>query len=182
MPDANLNGNRSGAVDAGTKWTPVGDWRDARIFRTDWSARAVLGLGQILVSGDLRRAKETVAPNSTEVGLWQQCDTLPVFIRIGRDRALVVTDRPLRLSPGWCADGWAVSPHDDAYRALEISGDGIPELIAEATSTNVGGRSPSASVLFAGVGCLLYRSGPNVARLHVESPVAPYLWQWLETR
>ena len=57
---------------------------------------------------------------------------------------------------------------------------GIGALAAEGTAAVLDGGSPSASVVFAGVPCLLYRTAPQAARLHVESPFAAYIWTWLE--
>lgn len=174
------NRNLARLDNGGLKWTPQRDWHAARIVRHNWSAGTVLGLGQMLVSGDLPRAREALAPGSIDVGLWSLCESYPAFIRIGRDRALLVTERPLRILPGWRAEGWAASPQDDAYCVLEMRGTGVADLVAEATSVNTDRGSPSASVLFASAACLLYRHAPDIARLHVEMPFAPYVWQWLE--
>ena len=34
--------------------------------------------------------------------------------------------------------------------------------------------------MFAGIPCLLYRTAPTTARLHIERPHATYIWHWLE--
>ena len=88
---------------------------------------------------------------------------------------------PLTVEPGW-HDGWAATPADDVDAVLEIGGAGLQALVAEATSADLDGGSPSAAIMFAGIACLLYRTGQTIARLHVERPLATYVWHWLETR
>ena len=102
-------------------------------------------------------------------------------VRIARDRALIVSAGPLTVEPGW-HDGWAATPADDVYAVLEIGGAGLQALVSEATSADLDGGSPSAAIMFAGIACLLYRTGQTTARLHVERPLATYVWHWLETR
>ena len=65
---------------------------------------------------------------------------------------------------------------------LEIDGAGLAALVAEATSADLDAGSPSAAIMFAGIPCLLYRTGQTTARLHVERPLATYVWHWLERR
>lgn len=163
-------------------WSPFGDWRDARLSRPGWSASAAGRLGQTLVTGDIARAVQALAPTAGEAGLWQIHPGLPVLVRVGRDRALLVTAEPLGLASGWNRQGWAVSPQEDAFRVFEIAGTDLEDVVAEATAADLVAGSPSAAILFAGVRCLLYRTGPRAARLHVEAALAPYLWRWLELR
>ena len=106
----------------------------------------------------------------------------PCVVRIARDRALIVSAGQLAVEPGWRSDGWAATPADDVYAVLEIEGAGLPALVSEATSADLDAGSPSASVMFAGIPCLLYRTGQTTARLHVERPLATYVWHWLERR
>lgn len=166
--------------DAATKWTPVPDWRNATIARSSWSARPVQGLGQTLLSGDLDAARAALAPAAAEAGLWQVVDG-DALVRIGRDRALLVTGRPVAAAPGWNPGGWAASAADAAWDVFELSGDNARAVCTQATSADLETGSPSAALLFAGVTGLLYRTGTDVARLHVERGFAPYIWRWLET-
>lgn len=164
------------------KWTPVSaGWAPGRIVGDGFAASVRVGLGQTLVSGDLAAAAAALAPGAPHLGLWQAAERLPAFVRIARDRALLLTDAPLGLDEGWRAEGFALSPADDAWAVLEIEGEAAADVIAEATATPFGSASPSASALFAGLPCLLTRAGEG-ARIHVETAFLPYLWRWLETR
>lgn len=167
--------------DRGKFWTPAPDRAVVRIEREGLSARFLSGLGQTLVSGDLDAALSTIAPGAPEFGLWGLADTESFSVRVARDRALLVTPAPLAVVSGW-RDGFVATPCDDAFAVVEISGEGLLELVSEATSVSLDAGSRSAAVLFAGVTVFLYRSGPATARLHVEAPLAAYLWSWLEER
>lgn len=166
--------------DAAAKWTPMPDWRGAAIVRSSWSARPLHGLGQTLLSGDLDAARAALAPNASEAGLWQVAEG-DALVRIARDRALLVTARPLSALAGWSSGGWATSAADDAWAVIELAGESARAVCAQATSADLEAGSPSAALLFAGVTCLLYRTAPETARIHVERGFAPYLWRWLET-
>ena len=162
-------------------WTASPDWTTAAIRRDDWQARAVLGLGQVLVSGRIADAVEALAPGAPEVGLWGVAENNPHVVRIARDRALIVSSGELAVEPGW-RDGWAATPADDVYAALEIDGAGVSDVVREATAADLDAGSLSAAIMFAGIPCLLYRTGRTTARLHVERPLATYVWHWLEGR
>ncbi len=165
--------------DRGRFWTPAPDWPTAALEGEGWRARCVGGLRQTLVSGDLAAARAALAPGAGEVGLWGVAGEGTAIVRIARDRALVVSPPRFDIAPGW-HDGFAATPCDDAYAVIALSGPGIAALVAEGTAAGLAAGSPSAAVLFAGVSCLLYRTQPQAARLHVESPFAAYIWTWLE--
>ena len=168
--------------DRGRFWSPAPDFSQAPAGGGDgWSARRRPGLGQTLLSGDLNSAIAALSPGAAEVGLWAVADAPAYAVRAARDRALLVTPAPLDLEPGW-RDGYVATPCDDAYAVIELSGPAIVDIIAEATAVDLGGGSRSAALLFAGVPALLYRSDPDTARLHVEAPLAAYIWTWLEGR
>lgn len=167
--------------DRGKFWTPAPDRAGAELRGDGWSARRVPGLGQTLVSGDLRAATAALAPGAPEVGLWGIAAAMPCRVRIARDRALLVTPAPPDVAAGW-RDGFVASACDDAYAIIDISGPALPEIVAEATSADLEGGSRSVAVLFAGVTVLLYRVAADTARIHVEAPLAAYLRAWLETR
>ncbi len=170
---------RDARDDRGQFWTPAPDWGTAILESPGWRARRVGGLVQTLVSGDLDAARDMLAPGGGEVGLWGIAGDGAAVVRIGRDRALVVSGSPPVVAAGWHG-GFAASPCDDLYAVLEIAGAGLAEVIAEGTSADLAAGSRSAAVLFAGVPCLLYRTGEQAARLHVESPFAAYIWTWLQ--
>ncbi|TYR32283.1 hypothetical protein FY036_10730 [Mesorhizobium microcysteis] len=167
--------------DRGKFWTPVPDWTTARIERDGLSVRRIAGLGQMLISGDLRGAVAGLAPGVSEIGLWSLAEADSYFVRSARDRGLLVTPAPQHVAPGW-REGYVATPCDDAYAVLELAGSGLAEMVAEATSVDLEAGSRSAAVLFAGVTVFLYRTAPSTARLHVESPMASYLWKWLDER
>lgn len=167
--------------DRGRFWTPAPDMAVAAIERAGFSARFRGGLGQTLLSGDLAAAIATLAPGAPEVGLWGLASQEPLWLRIARDRALLVSAAPLDLAPGW-RDGFVATPCDDGYAVIELAGAAMPDVLAEGISAALAAGSRSAAVLFAGVPILLYRTGAETARIHVESALATYLWTWLERR
>lgn len=133
-----------------------------------------------LISGDLDAALAALAPGAAMVGIGGASDMRPVALRIARDRALLLTDTATSVA-GWCDPGYAVSPADGLYACLAITGPGARDLIAEGTSVDPGGASPSAAVLFAGCPCLL--SGTEGGwRLWVETPMLTYMTGWLAGR
>jgi sarcosine oxidase gamma subunit len=163
-------------------WSAPPEWETAEITRAGFSARPVLGLGQVLVSGRLDAAREALAPGTPEAGLWSLVEGDRYFVRIARDRALLVTSQPLAIQSGWRAEGFAASPADDAWSVFELEGESLRDVVAEAVSADLDRGSPSAAVPFAGVTALLYRTAENRARLHLERAFAAFVWQWLETR
>ena len=166
--------------DRGKFWTPAPDWI-APLAGEGFAARRVRGLGQTLVSGDLAAGVAALAPGARTIGLWHVAGEDGCAVRVSRDRSLLVTPSPLGLAPGW-RDGFAATPCDDGYAVVEVSGAALPEIVAEAVSADLDAGSPSAAVQFAGIPALVYRIAPEVARLHVESPLAAYLWTWLRGR
>lgn len=165
--------------DRGNFWRPAPAVTDL-IRRPGFEARFVDGLGQTLVSGNLDAAKAALAPDAPEVGLWKLAGEGRCWVRIARDRALLVSP-PLSVAAGWHS-GYVATPCADAYAVLELSGAEIPQVIAEATSVDLDAGSRSAAILFAGVTAFLYRTSDTTARLHVESPLSAYLWTWLTDR
>lgn len=166
--------------DAAAKWTPMPDWRDAVLRREGWQARPVPGLHLLLVSGDLAALADRLP--LPEAGLWAAEPAPALRLRTAHDRALLVSHEPASLSPGWHAEGFAVSEASDALAVFEISGPAMSEVMREAVSADLDAGSPSAATLFAGVPAFLHRTVPDAARLYVESPLAAYVWRWLEMR
>ena len=166
--------------DRGKFWRPAPD-RVANLSGRGFEARCVTGLGQTLVSGDLDAAAKALAPGVTEVGLWTITTAGTYSVRLSRDRALLVTSAPLAVRSGW-VDGYVATPCDDAYAVLDLEGEELGTIVAEGTSANLATGSRSASVLFAGVPVLLYRTAEDAARLHVEAPLLAFLWEWLAGR
>ncbi len=101
------------------------------------------------------------------------------MVRVARGRALAVSKTPFGIASGWHPGGFAVSTLDAGLHIFEIAGAGLPRLLARATTLDLAGGSPSAALLFAGVGALLYRhGGTESARVHVDRGLASYLWEW----
>jgi hypothetical protein len=167
--------------DSAAKWTPSPDWSQAAIDRNGWSARPVPALSQVLISGDVATALAAHAPQAAEVGMWGMAASDPIAVRIARDRCLLVSSDSLDMPFGW-RDGWAASPAGSAWFAAELAGSALAAVMREGTAVNLDGGSRSASLLFAGVPALLYRTAEDRARLHVETGFGPYLWRWLEAR
>lgn len=168
--------------DRGIFWAPAPDMAKAEIERDDLSAVFVTGLHQTLISGELDVAMAAIAPHAYEVGLGGDSKAnAAVWVRIARDRALLVSSQPLDIVAGW-RDGYVVTPCDDAWAVLDLSGLALYDVIAEAMSADIDAGSRSAAVLFADIPVLLYRTSLSSIRLHVERPLAAYLWRWLEDR
>ena len=164
------------------KWSPVPDWTTATIDRAGWSARPVFGLSIAFVGGYVAAALAALAPDMQVLGLWQIAAGPDYAIRIARDRALIVTREPLTFKTGWDTGGWSVTEAESAYGVIDLSGEALADIVSEATAADIETGSRSASVLFAGVPCLLIRMSETTARLHMEIGYMPYLWRWLETR
>lgn len=169
-------------ADRGAFWTPAPDWPTASLQRDGWTARPVAGLQRLLVSGDIAAALFLLAPGGVSIGLWQVTAGAVHTLRIGRDRMLLTSEAPLPATPGWNTAGFAVSLATDAYKTIEISGPGLRDLLSEMTFADLDGGSPSAATLVCGQQALLHRTDDQTARLHVEAPLATYIWHWLEAR
>lgn len=165
------------------KWTPVPDWATASITRDHWQARPVLGLDIVMLAGDMIEALVGPAGGTRGLGFLAIAERSDDYvIRIARDRALMVSGRPIDIAHGWHAAGYSVTPAESAFGIIEISGTALDEIIAEGTATDPVSQSPSAATLFAGITCLVIRTAPDAARLHMEIGHMAYLWRWLETR
>lgn len=169
-------------LDRGAFWAPVPDWTSAVLQGDGWSARVVPDLHRLLVSGNLQAAITSLAPKAPSIGLWQIAEEETQALRIGRDRMLITSVEPLAAVFGWNAQGYAVSLADDAYRTIEIHGPKLRDLVAEMTFVDLEGGSPSAATLVCGQQALLHRTSADCARLHIEAPLATFIWHWLERR
>lgn len=177
MPD--MGPDTASMRDRGLFWRPVPDWSTAETRGDRWSARRIHGLGQTMVSGDVEAALDELAHGAAEVGLWGLTDTDRVLVRIGSDKALLVTPSSLEIGPT-LREGFVATVADDGWAVFELVGEGIAGLVAQATAADIEAGSRSAALPFAGVPALLYRTAPEIARLHVEASLATTLWTWLE--
>ncbi len=103
-------------------------------------------------------------------------------VRLARDRLLIVSQDPPALTFGWHEDGFAVSEMSAGLAVLELSGDGVDDIIHRGSTLAMTGKSRSAAVSFAGIGAILYRHDvPGKIRLHVDAAYCSYLIDWLTT-
>ncbi len=159
------------------------EWPPARggellIDRQRLNARRLGGLGQTLISGDLDAAIGALAPDAPMLGLYALAPQSAHALRIGRMGALLVTPAPLSVVDGW-RDGWCATSVDDAWAAVEVSGEDAPRALMQATSADLASGSPSAAVLVFGLRGLLARTRSGF-RFHVESPWLETLLAWLD--
>jgi hypothetical protein len=140
--------------------------------------RALDGLGQTLISGDLEAAVAALAPGASTLGLYALAPEGAHALRIGRTSALLVTPARLAAPDGW-RDGWCATGVDDGWAAVEVFGADAPQALAQATSADLAAGSPSAAILFFGLRGLLARTSQGF-RIHIEAPWLETLLAWLE--
>ena len=160
------------------------EWPAARgaagllIDRQRLTVRRLCELGQTLISGDLDAAIGELTPGAPMLGLYAPAPESAHALRIGRQSALLVTPAPLAISEGW-RDGWCATGVDDGWVAVEVSGDGAPRALMQATSADLASGSPSAAVLVFGLRGLLART-PSGFRVHLEAAWLETLLTWLD--
>jgi hypothetical protein len=161
-----------------TRWPAARGRAGVLIDRLRLKARALDGLGQTLISGDLDAAVAVLAPGAPILGLYAFAPEGAHVLRIGRASALLVTPAPLAAANGW-RDGWCATSVDDGWAAVEASGADAPLALAQATSADLAAGSPSAAVFVFGLRALLTRTQAGF-RLHVEAPWLETLLAWLD--
>jgi hypothetical protein len=160
------------------EWAPARGGAELLIDRQRLAARRLDRLGQTLISGDLDAAIADLAPNAPMLGLYALAPEGAHGLRIGRTSALLVTPAPLTTAEGW-RDGWCATSVDDAWAAVEVSGEDASRALMQATSADLASGSPSAAALIFGLRGLLVRT-PSGFRVHVESPWLETLLTWLD--
>ncbi len=167
--------------DLAEKWPAAPDWSTAAVDTGELRVRTLAGLSQLLVSGDLKAWARASGMTGEGVGALAVAKGSRYGVRVARDRILAVSEKPFDIAAGWHGEGFAVSVLDAGMHVFEITGAGVPQVLARATTLDPQGRTPAASLLFAGVNALVYRHGDaERLRVHVDRGLAPYLWQWLE--
>ena len=161
-----------------TRWPAARGRAGLLIDRPRLQARALDGLGQTLVSGDLDGAIAALAPSAPTLGLHAIAPQGAHALRIGRASALLVTPAPIAARDGW-RDGWCATSVDDAWAAVEASGADAALALAQATSADLAAGSPSAAVMFFSLRALLARTEAGF-RVHVEAPWLETLLAWLD--
>lgn len=165
--------------DMAQRWPAAPDWGPAGIAGADFSVRAIAGLHQLVVSGDLDAWNRVSGLSGQGVGALGLADGDPWQARVARDRLLAVSSRPFPVEPGWHGEGFAVTRMDGALHVFEVAGKGIGAVIARATTLNPATTSASATMLFAGVNAVVYRHGDaNRLLVHADRGLAAYLWEW----
>lgn len=163
------------------RWPAAPDWSSATGQGPGFVVRTVSGLEQLLVSGDLDAWNRASGLSGPGVGALALAKGDAYQARIARDRLLAVSSKPFTVEPGWHEAGFAATRIDAGLHVLEIEGPGVVGVIARATTLDPAANSPSAAMLFAGVGAVAYRHAmPDRLRIHVDRGLAAYLWQWLE--
>jgi hypothetical protein len=170
-----------------TRWPAARGRFGLLIDRPRLQARALDGLGQTLISGDVEAATTALAPGAPILGLHALAPVGAHALRIGRASALLITLAPLigrseeRPSfDGLCAaDGWCATRVDDGWAAVEVFGLDARQALMQATSADLASGSPSAAVLVFGLRSLLARTRAGF-RLHVEAPWLETILTWLE--
>ncbi|KAA3448955.1 hypothetical protein C7I87_19165 [Mesorhizobium sp. SARCC-RB16n] len=166
--------------DLAEKWSVAPDWRSAAIDAPDLVVRAVLGLDQLLVSGDLD-AWALVSGVKAEgvVGAFGAAQGERYAARLARDRLLVVSNAPLAIAAGWHAEGFAVTTIGAGLLVFEAEGPALDAFIARGTTLDPRQPSASAALSFAGISAIVYRHESKL-RIHVDRGLAAYLWTWME--
>jgi hypothetical protein len=160
------------------------DWPPARrgagllVDRPQLTALRLDALGQTLISGDLAAAIATLAPGAPMLGLYALVPSSAHALCIGPRSALLITPAPLGAADGW-REGWCATSVDDAWAAVEISGEDAPQALMQATSADLASGSRSAAVLVFGMRGLLGRTTSGF-RVHVEASSLETLLIWLE--
>lgn len=162
--------------DLAQSWPRIPDWSGTAYEGRGIHVTTVRGLSQHLVSGNL-------APFGDDIGALGIAGPDRATVRLARDRVLVVNADPALVSPGWHADGYAATDVSALYHVFDITGAGVPDLLAEALLIDPDNAGPSAAVMFAGLQAILYCvESRDRLRLHVERGHAAYLVSWLEAR
>lgn len=153
-------------------WTNAAPGAGEAIETPGVTVRCLAPGGAALISGKLDEALARLAPGARMIGLLEDIPGGAFALRIARDRALLCTPEPLDIAPGW-HEVYAVSPADDLYVPLEITGDEAGTLRDSCMSALPG--SPSAMTLFGDRQCLVARAGVAI-RIWVPRPEAAELW------
>lgn len=165
--------------DLAEKWSVAPDWSSAVITTSGLSVRAISGLNQLLVSGDLDTWAEISGMDSSGVGAFGAAQGDHYAARLARDRLLIVSNTPLVIATGWHAEGFAVTAISAGLQIFEVEGPALDAFIARGTTLDPGQPSASAALSFAGISAIVYRHESKL-RIHADRGLAAYLWTWME--
>ena len=161
------------------QWKDVAPESGATLLIGSATITCLKDAGISLVSGNIDAFRNMMKYEPSSIGLCERVDAEPYLVRIGRDQALWVTPQPMRAEPGWNDGGFAISPNDDAWVRVSISGEGAEEIVRQAVSSEISTSSPSASVFFAEQKCCLIMYQGDYL-VFVPSPLQTYVWSWLQ--
>lgn len=163
-------------------WRPAPDWATASLNGDGIAARALLGLDQCLVSGDIAafRSQHGLAPDVGALGAARG----PAYaVRMARDRILAIGLAETAAEPGWRESGFALTSMSAALHVFEFKGRNVLELVARATTIDPADPGPCAALPFAGVLACLYRHDDDqTLRLHIDRGLAVHVWTWLQNQ
>ena len=166
-------------LDLGQRWPDVPDWTAARMEGPDFTVEPVNGLTSWLVSGNLDAFAARSGLSAQGAGALGLATGKRYSVRLARSRLFVVGLGETELAHGWNEPGFAASPVSAAWQAFDLTGPGMARILSEATAINPADPGPSASIVFAGLGAIVYRHGEEGRiRLHVERGHAAALWHW----
>ncbi|WP_214472376.1 hypothetical protein [Mesorhizobium sp. dw_380] len=165
--------------DLAEKWSAAPDWQSAAITAPGLGVRAISGLDQQLVSGDLDAWARVSGLKESGVGAFGAAQGERYAVRLARDRLLIVSNTPLAITAGWHAQGFAVTEISAGLQVFEVEGVGLDAFIARGTTLDSRRPSASAALSFAGISAIVYRHESKL-RVHVDRGLAAYLWTWME--
>jgi sarcosine oxidase gamma subunit len=165
--------------DLAEKWSVAPDWQSAVITAPGLVVRAICGLNQVLVSGDLDAWARAFGIDGPGVGAFGAAQGGRYAAQLARDRLLVVSNSALAIATGWHADGFAVTAISAGLQVFEGEGAALDAFIARGTTLDPKQASASAALSFAGVSAIVYRHDGKL-RIHVDRGLATYLWTWME--
>jgi sarcosine oxidase gamma subunit len=166
--------------DLAEKWSVAPGWQSAVITAPGLVVRAIPGLNQLLVSGDLDAWARVSGVKADGVGALGTAQGNRYAVRLARDRLLVVSKSPFAVATGWHADGFAVTAISAGLQVFEVEGTALDALIARGTTFDPKQASASAALSFAGISAIVYRHDGKL-RIHVDRGLAAYLWTWMAT-
>lgn len=166
--------------DFGKKWTPASFALDGG-FGVDLRVRTLAGLHLALVSGNTEAGLARLGIRGGPLGATAIAPAEPYALALARDRCLAVSPQSFTAADGWYPEGFALTAMNDAYVALEFSGRGLPDILAQATTLDWAQPTRSAAIVFAALpAAASFHGTAHTLRLFVETPLLPALARWLD--
>jgi len=169
--------------DRGRFWSAPPDWPQAAIAARDLRVAAAAAPSVWLVSGDVA-AFQRRHGLADPLGPRDRADGGRYALRLAPDRLLHLSDAAEDAAFGWLPDGYAVSDLSDGMILIDVSGPHSDEVMAQGCGYDFHSRDSrpreSAQILFANLRLAVVRR-PDGWRLHIERPLAPTLWRWLQS-